>query len=270
MSVENGSRVPVTLRDHFWNDPFFSSTWDDFHKVQEQMMKRSQEMFQKFHEDQQYHSYSMQSHSSNSDKKDSTEGSSSSMMSTEKKESSSSNKGGNDSITCGKGNDMFTSHKGNGMFSSNMNDEMSSSNSRSMFNDSGMNGDYNPWFLSRSNEFGKDLNIFQDKDEQVIRIKDEEDKFEISLDTHSYRPDELKVNIKDGVISIEAKHEEKSEDGSKFVSKQFVRKYTLPKNTKPEQVNSNLSSDGVLVITAPKMKPIVHEGERAVPITMKS
>ncbi|QQP57907.1 Heat shock protein beta-1 [Caligus rogercresseyi] len=212
----------------------------------------------------------MQSHSSNSDKKDSTEGSSSSMMSTEKKESSSSNKGGNDSITCGKGNDMFTSHKGNGMFSSNMNDEMSSSNSRSMFNDSGMNGDYNPWFLSRSNEFGKDLNIFQDKDEQVIRIKDEEDKFEISLDTHSYRPDELKVNIKDGVISIEAKHEEKSEDGSKFVSKQFVRKYTLPKNTKPEQVNSNLSSDGVLVITAPKMKPIVHEGERAVPITMKS
>nr|ACO15511.1 Heat shock protein beta-1 [Caligus clemensi] len=262
MPEENGDRVPVTLRDFFWNDPFFSSTWDDFHKVQEQMMKRSHDMFERFQEDAKKmegfgnsssssQSYSVQSHSSSSsDKKEFPDKS----VSSERKESSSSS-------TTGGQKENQVSHK-----------------EESIFLDEGQNRDFNPFLFSRRwlipsifrNDFTKDLNIFQDKDEQVIRIKDEEDKFEISLDTHQYRPDEPKVNIKDGVVSIEAKHEEKSEDGRKSVSRQFVRKYTLPKNTKPESVNSNLSSDGVLVISAPKMKPIVHEGERAVPITMKS
>ncbi|XP_040568279.1 uncharacterized protein [Lepeophtheirus salmonis] len=261
MSLENSSRVPVTLRDFFWNDPFFSSTWDDFHKVQEEMMKRSQEVFEKFQEDvkkmdsnmnSSRSSYSVQQESSSSGKKESS--------SADKKDSSSSMTSERKESSVGGPGVSFNNKE------------------RSLFQDNGIHGDANPWFFSRrwlmpsifNNDFHKDLNIFQDKDEQVIRIKDEEDKFEISLDTHQYRPDELKVNIKDGVISIEAKHEEKSEDGCKFVSKQFMRKYTLPKNTKPETVNSNLSSDGVLVITAPKIKAIVQEGERAVPITMKS
>merc|ERR1712130_187064 len=38
----------------------------------------------------------------------------------------------------------------------------------------------------------------------------------------------------------------------KEVSRSFSRKYTLHKDAKAEDVVSNLSSDGVLVITAPK------------------
>ena len=30
-------RVPVTLRDHFWKDPFFSSNWEDFDKIRKQV-----------------------------------------------------------------------------------------------------------------------------------------------------------------------------------------------------------------------------------------
>ena len=30
-------RVPVTLRDHFWRDPFFSSNWEDFDKIRQQV-----------------------------------------------------------------------------------------------------------------------------------------------------------------------------------------------------------------------------------------
>ena len=33
-----GHRVPITLRDLFWQDPFFSSNWDDFHKIHDEMM----------------------------------------------------------------------------------------------------------------------------------------------------------------------------------------------------------------------------------------
>merc|ERR1712107_864737 len=53
------------------------------------------------------------------------------------------------------------------------------------------------------------------------------------------------------------KHKEKAEDGSKMVSRQFIRKYTLPTGAKSEDVVSNLSSDGVLVVTANKSNPAI-------------
>merc|ERR1712221_30561 len=89
-------------------------------------------------------------------------------------------------------------------------------------------------------------------DNGVIRVKEDEKKMEVSLDTSQYRPDELKVSVDKGVVTVEGKHEEKAEDGSKMVSRMFSRKYTLPANARAEDVVSNLSSDGVLVITAPK------------------
>ncbi len=86
-------------------------------------------------------------------------------------------------------------------------------------------------------------------------MKEDEKKMEVSLDTSAYRPDELNVSVSGGVVTVEGKHEEKAEDGSKMVSRQFHRKYTLPSGAKPEDVVSNLSSDGVLVITAVKSAP---------------
>ena len=41
-----------------------------------------------------------------------------------------------------------------------------------------------------------DSNLFQDKgDDQIIRVKDDDAKFELSLDTHGFRPDEIKVSV---------------------------------------------------------------------------
>jgi crystallin alpha B len=110
----------------------------------------------------------------------------------------------------------------------------------------------------------KDLMI---KDDQTIKVRDDDKSFEISLDTHDYRPDEIKVNVVNKVLTVEGRHEEKSEDGSKFTSRQFVRRYTLPKECPPEQVVSNLSADGVLLVTAPKLA--LKDSDRAVPIQME-
>ena len=44
-------RVPVTLRDHFWRDPFFSSNWEDFDKIRQQMIEDSKQMWSKFNDD---------------------------------------------------------------------------------------------------------------------------------------------------------------------------------------------------------------------------
>merc|ERR1719233_1611013 len=91
-------------------------------------------------------------------------------------------------------------------------------------------------------------------DSNLLSMKNDDTKLEISLNTSGYKPSELKVNVSDGEISIEGKHEEKSEAGHTMVSRQFSRKYTLPAEAKLTEVVSNLSQDGVMVITVPKEK----------------
>merc|ERR1712002_472094 len=97
-----------------------------------------------------------------------------------------------------------------------------------------------------------DLNSRLPKGLDSLRVKEDESKMEVSLDTSQYRPDELKVSVEKGVVTVEGKHEEKAEDGSKMVSRMFSKKYTLPADAKDEDVVSKLSSEGVLIITAPK------------------
>ncbi|CAB4067549.1 CRYAB [Lepeophtheirus salmonis] len=65
---------------------------------------------------------------------------------------------------------------------------------------------------SREKQESKDtneaLNHFINKDNQVMQIKDEKDKLEITLDTQQFKPEEVQVYMKDGFIHVEAKHEE--------------------------------------------------------------
>ena len=102
----------------------------------------------------------------------------------------------------------------------------------------------------------------------MIRIQDDNTKLEISLDTKGYKPDELKVSTGQGMISVEGKHEEKSQAGQVMVARQFSKKYSLPASARAEEVVSNLSQDGVLVISVPKREAIQQEN-RSVPIAVK-
>ena len=45
---QSSSRVPITLRDLFWQDPFFSTNWEDFHTLHDDMMKETRAIWQKF------------------------------------------------------------------------------------------------------------------------------------------------------------------------------------------------------------------------------
>ncbi|XP_013194471.2 protein lethal(2)essential for life [Amyelois transitella] len=96
-------------------------------------------------------------------------------------------------------------------------------------------------------------------------IKTDKDKFQINLDVQHFSPDEISVKTSDGYVVIEAKHEEKQDEHG-FVSRQFVRKYALPEGAESENVVSELSSDGILTVTAPR-KEVDGKGERVVPIT---
>merc|ERR1712219_86075 len=189
----SGSRVPVTMRDFFFDDPFFKNSWEDFDKVRDAMFTESRDMWKKFDDD----------------------------------------------------------FRNMACMSNNINRSLMRQDSKSRWE----NGWMFPrrWMLPALNtDFPNNMDIFKSKDNEVIRVKEDDTKMEVSLDTSQYRPDELKVMVSDGVLTVEGKHEEKAEDGSKMVSRMFSRKYTLPADAKSEEVASNLSSDGVLVITAPK------------------
>ncbi|XP_026317221.1 protein lethal(2)essential for life-like [Hyposmocoma kahamanoa] len=96
-------------------------------------------------------------------------------------------------------------------------------------------------------------------------IKTDKNQFQINLDVQHFAPEEITVKTADGYIVVEAKHEEKQDDHG-FISRQFVRRYALPEGVEPEKVVSQLSSDGVLTVIAPR-KQVEVPGERVVPIT---
>merc|ERR1712240_424289 len=209
------SRVPMTMRDFFFDDPFFKSSWDNFDQVRERMFQESRDMWKKFDEDFR-------------------------------------------SMACMSNNIMIDSD-----IQEKKSTEVKSSENKSLDRQNSLAKWENGWMFPRrwmlpslKSEF-KDVNMFKEKDSEVIRVKEDEKKMEISLDTSQYRPDELNVSVSNGAITVEGKHEEKSESGHKMVSRQFVRKYSLPAGARAEDVVSNLSSDGVLVISANKSNPAI-------------
>jgi len=113
----------------------------------------------------------------------------------------------------------------------------------------------------------------QDSQNEVIKVKQSDDKFEVTLDVPQYKPEELKVTVINNILSIEGAHNEskkesKDEDGSfaSSVMRQFSRKWTLPPNCDPDKVQSNLSSDGILMVTAPKENSgaLSHDSQKAI------
>jgi HSP20 family molecular chaperone IbpA len=89
--------------------------------------------------------------------------------------------------------------------------------------------------------------------------------FQVSVDVHQFSPSEITVKVTENAVMVEGKHEER-EDEHGLISRQFHRRYILPKDYDPESVTSELSTDGILTIKAP---PKVVEGaERVISIEL--
>jgi HSP20 family molecular chaperone IbpA len=74
----------------------------------------------------------------------------------------------------------------------------------------------------------------------------------------NFSPENVKVSLKDRLMTVEAKQEQKSDDGNTRVYQEVQRIFTLPENVEVKDVKSVLNPDGVLTIEAP-----IHE--RALP-----
>merc|ERR1712012_809330 len=196
------TRVPMTLRDHFLEDPFFKSAWEDMENFR---------------------------------------------------------------------NGFFTTSSSSSASNMIENKEMkSSSSSNEVEKKDSVGSRFGKLLMPRKWLLPSSLTDMKN-DSGVINIKNDESRMEISLNTSGYKPSELSVNVRDGELIIEGRHEEKSESGETMVSRQFRRQYALSDDVKTQEVVSNLSQDGLLIVTLPKEKKIqeIKEESRKIPVEHK-
>lgn len=104
----------------------------------------------------------------------------------------------------------------------------------------------------------------------LLCATNEKDHFEIQVDCEHFKPEEISVKMVDNSLVIEGKHEERL-DSNGFVSRQFTRKFTIPKDVIAEKIESSLAADGTLSIRAPKKQPkAIKSSERVIPIQLTS
>nr|XP_034170830.1 protein lethal(2)essential for life-like [Osmia lignaria] len=95
-------------------------------------------------------------------------------------------------------------------------------------------------------------------------VQADRNKFQVTLDVQQFAPEEVTVKVVGKNVIIEGKHEEKQDEHG-WISRQFVRKYLVPEQCDIDQIQSSLSSDGVLTITAPRKEP-ESKNERVIKI----
>merc|ERR1711973_236423 len=131
---------------------------------------------------------------------------------------------------------------------------------RSAFDDSFFSNRWNnDWMVSSrnlDNQFKEFRSLFN---KEEAKVEEDNARMEVRIDASEYKPEELKVSVQSGRLLVEGRHEEKKEDGSGYIQRSFSRSYTLPKEAEADKMVSNLSSEGVLVITTPKSAPALTD-----------
>ena len=67
-----------------------------------------------------------------------------------------------------------------------------------------------------------------------------------------FKAEEISMKVRDGVLSVNARQESKSEFSTVF--RQYSRHFSLPEGVIVDQLRSTLSPEGVMTITAPMVE----------------
>jgi HSP20 family molecular chaperone IbpA len=92
--------------------------------------------------------------------------------------------------------------------------------------------------------------------------------FSFAFDVSSFEPEEISVKLVDRDIFVEGKHEERQDEHGLFpgfISRQFTRRITLPKEYDTNTITSLLTKDGKMTIKALRLRPLEPK-ERIIPI----
>jgi HSP20 family protein len=101
-------------------------------------------------------------------------------------------------------------------------------------------------------KFFDDMNI-----SPALNIEDKKDSYEIHINIPGSDKNSIKINVKDGMLSVEAKTKKLSDKkSSNFLQKEiyegsFVRRISVPKDADTDKLSSDYKN-GILKITIPK------------------
>ncbi|XP_029929301.1 heat shock protein beta-6 [Myripristis murdjan] len=77
--------------------------------------------------------------------------------------------------------------------------------------------------------------------------------FTVEVDVKLFNPEDLMVKVTGDFVEVQGKHEEKKKDGPGLVTRQFNRRYRIPEGVDTMALESAVSPDGILIISAPML-----------------
>ncbi|XP_068999186.1 heat shock protein beta-6 [Embiotoca jacksoni] len=109
----------------------------------------------------------------------------------------------------------------------------------------GMSGQYNwsPTLLISEGESGSSTEVNCD-----------DSGFTVQVDVKHFNPEDLMVKVIGDFVEVQGKHEEKKKGGPGFTTRQFNRRYRIPKGVDTMALESAVSPDGILIISAPMLQ----------------
>ncbi|KAM8869065.1 heat shock protein beta-6 isoform 2-T2 [Spinachia spinachia] len=81
----------------------------------------------------------------------------------------------------------------------------------------------------------------------------DDSRFTVQVDVKYFQPKDLMVKVIGDFVEVQGKHEEKK-DGPGVTTRQFNRRYRIPKGVDTMALESAVSPDGILFISAPMLK----------------
>lgn len=78
--------------------------------------------------------------------------------------------------------------------------------------------------------------------------------FTVQVDVKDFSPQDLMVKVIGDFVEVQGKHEEKKKNGPGLTTRQFNRRYRIPKGVDTMALESAVSPDGILIIAAPMLQ----------------
>lgn len=104
----------------------------------------------------------------------------------------------------------------------------------------------------------------------AIDVVEHEDKIAVHANVPGIKPEEIKVDVSDDVLTISGEHTEETEEkGKRYVRRErrygsFSRAIALPENAKRDEIDATCH-DGVLEVTVPLAQAPKHETRTITP-----
>jgi len=95
-------------------------------------------------------------------------------------------------------------------------------------------------------EMDKQLEKIRTKPSKIIN---EGRRYVVMIDMANFKPEDIQVIMEVGLLTIKAEQETKL-DNKTSITKVFTRKFTIPEDVRQEMIATELSSSGMLKITA--------------------